>query len=126
LALLSDLAPRGFFGPKKLRPSTAAVTKALPRMNMETTYVIAQPSSIEKDPFPKFNPHKHVEIGHFVAMCVTREDVLSRISFFLGKVIRFRGKRKKQGDMQVIWYWLEEKARRCDWDGNLEIVMQIV
>jgi hypothetical protein len=51
-----------------------------------------------------------VEIGHFVAMYVTCEDVLLEIPFFLEKVIRFHEKRKVQGDMQVIWYWLEEKA----------------
>ena len=62
MALLLDLAPRGFFGPKRLRPSTAAIMKALPRMNMETTFVIAQPSSIRKNPFPEFNPHPHVNL----------------------------------------------------------------
>jgi hypothetical protein len=40
LALLPDPAPRGFFGPKRLRPSTAAMTKAPRRMNTK------RPSSI--------------------------------------------------------------------------------
>jgi hypothetical protein len=118
LALLPDPAPRGFFGPKKLRPSTVVVTKAPRRMNTKRASGIAQPSSVEEDPFPEFDPHKHVEIGHFVAMCVTYEDVLLGILFFLGKVIRFRGKIEEQGDMRVIWYWPEEKAGRRDRDGE--------
>jgi hypothetical protein len=59
-----------------------------------------------------------VKIGHFVVMCVLHEDVFSWIPFFLGKVIRFCGKREEQGDMRVIWYWLEEKVGRRDWDGE--------
>jgi hypothetical protein len=73
---------------------------------------------VEEDPFPEVDPHKHVEIGYFVAMCVTCEDVLSRIPFFLEKVIRCHGKREEQGDMQVIWYWPEGKVGRCDRDGE--------
>jgi hypothetical protein len=41
LALLPDPSPRGFFGPKKLRPSTTSVTKAPRRMNTERTSGIA-------------------------------------------------------------------------------------
>jgi hypothetical protein len=52
-----------------------------------------RPSSIVDNLFPKFDPYKHVEIKHFVAMYGTRENVLSRIPFFLEKVIRFHGKR---------------------------------
>jgi hypothetical protein len=118
LALLPDPSPRGFFGPKRLRPSTASVRKAPQRMNTERTSGIAQPSAMEEDLFPEFDPHKHVEIGHFVAMCVTRDDVLSGIPFFLGKVIRFRGKREEQRDMRVIWYWPEERAGCWDQDGD--------
>jgi hypothetical protein len=119
LALLPDPSPRGFFGLKRLRPSTTSVTKAPQRMNTERTSSIARPFAMEEDPFPEFDSHKHVEIGHFVAMCVTRDDVLSRIPFFLGKVIRFYGKREQQGDMWVIWYWLEERTRRWDQDGDI-------
>jgi hypothetical protein len=118
LALLPDPTPRGFFGPKKLRPSIAAVTKAPRRMNTERTFSIARPSTMEEDPFPEFDPHKHVEIGHFVAIYVTREDVLLGIPFFLERAIRFCGKREEQGDMRVIWYWPEERARRQDQDGE--------
>jgi hypothetical protein len=117
-ALLPDPAPQGFFVPKRLRPSTVALTKAPRRMNTKRVSGIVQPSSVEEDPFPEFDPHKHVEIGHFVAMCVTREDVLSRIPFFLEKVIRFRGKREEQGDMRAIWYWPEEKAGHRKRDGE--------
>jgi hypothetical protein len=95
-------------------------------MNMERTFGIARPSPMEENSFPEFDPHKHVEIGHFVAMYVTREDVLSGIPFFLGKVIRFRGKREEQGDMRVIWYWPEERVDVGIGMENLEIVMQIV
>ena len=65
--------------------------------------------------FPN-DSHKHVEIGHFIAMCVSCDDVLYEIPFFLGKVIRFCGKKEEQGDMQVIWYWLEEKVGNRDQD----------
>jgi hypothetical protein len=68
LALLLDPAPRGFFEPKRFRPSTVAVTKVPRRMNTKRAFGIAQPSSVEEDPFPEFDPHKHVEIGQFVAM----------------------------------------------------------
>jgi hypothetical protein len=118
LALLPDPSQRGFFGLKRLRPSTASVMKAPRRMNTERTSGIARPSTMEEDPFSEFDPHKHMEIGHFVAMCVTRDDVLSGILFFLGRVIRFRGKREEQGDMQVIWYWPEERAGHRDQDGD--------
>jgi hypothetical protein len=74
LTLIPDLALRGFFGPKRLRPSIVAVTKAPQRRSTKTTSIIAQPSFVGEDPFPEFDPHKHVEIGHFVAMCITRED----------------------------------------------------
>jgi hypothetical protein len=37
-------------------------------MNTKRAFGIAQPSSVEEDPFPEFDPHKHVEIGQFVAM----------------------------------------------------------
>jgi hypothetical protein len=87
-------------------------------MNTERMSGIARPSAMEEDPNPEFDPHKHVEIGQFVAMCVTRDDVLLGIPFFLGKVIRFRGKREQEGDMRVIWYWPEERAGRWDQDGD--------
>jgi hypothetical protein len=61
-------------------------------MNTERTSGIAQPSPVEEDPFLEFDPHKYVEIGHFIAMCITHEDVLSWIPFLLGKIVRFRGK----------------------------------
>jgi hypothetical protein len=86
LALLLYPVPQGYFGPKKLRPSTASVTKAPRKMNTKRTSGIAQPSFVEEDPFLEFDPHKHVEIGHFVTMYVTPEDVLSWISFFLGRL----------------------------------------
>jgi hypothetical protein len=41
LALLLDPSPQGFFGPKRLRPSIASMTKAPRRMNMERMSSIA-------------------------------------------------------------------------------------
>jgi hypothetical protein len=120
LALLPYPAPRGFFGTKRLRPSIATVTKAPRKMNTDRTSGIARPPFVKEDPFPEFDPHKHVEIGYFVAMWVTHEDVLSGIPFFLEKVIRFRGKREEQGNMQVIWYWPEEKDGCRDQDGEFK------
>ena len=94
------------------------MTKAPGGMNTRRMSSSAQPSAMEEDPFSEFDPHKHVEIGHFVAMCITRDDVLSRITIFLGKVIRFRKRREEQGDMQVIWYWPEERAGCGDQDSD--------
>ena len=86
LALLLYPTPQGYFGPKKLRPSTALVTKAPRKKNTERTSGIVWPSSVEEDMFLDFDPYKHVEIRHFVTMHVTPEDVLSWISFFLGRL----------------------------------------
>jgi hypothetical protein len=44
----------------------------------------------------------------------------------LGKVIRFCGKRKEQGDMQVIWYWPEEKIKHYDQDEEFRNHYRIV
>ena len=53
------------------------------------------PSYKEEDPFSEIDPHKHVEIGHFVAMCAIHDNALFGILFFLEKIAKFCGKKDK-------------------------------
>ena len=62
------------------------------------------------DPFPAFDPFKDIELGHFVALSATYDDVLARAPFFLGKVIEFKNTNNVEGEMKVVWYWPRAKA----------------
>ena len=58
-----------------------------------------------ENPFPKFDPFKDVQVGHFVAMNTSIEDREVDILFFLGKIIKLRGHSIKTKTMLVTWYW---------------------
>jgi hypothetical protein len=121
LSNLPDAIPRaGYFGPKKNKPSTAVVKRA--RASQRNVHlgksVLSHGAIGQSDPFPAFDPFKDIELGHFVALSVTHDDVLAGAPFFLGKVTEFRNRNIVEGEMKVVWYCPRAKAGIRDQDGE--------
>jgi hypothetical protein len=106
MATMPNPEPRGYFGPRKGRPSTAAVTRTPRRTGTEVVGQASSTATLEAtdDPFPVFNPARDLEIGQFVALTVERKVVRAGVPFYVGKVVEF-GQGKWAMKVKVIWYW---------------------
>lgn len=106
VAMLPNPEGRGYFGPRRGRPSNHAVRRAPRTEHEHDVEETAEGLADERnfDPFPPFNPSSDIRCGQFVALSVDRAEVESGVPFYVGKVIedgRGRGRLK----MKVCWYW---------------------
>jgi hypothetical protein len=106
MATMPDPEARGYFGPRRTRPTTIPGTRA-PRRRATSASPLtvgAGTSAGGEDRFPAFNPGIDIRVGHFVALSVEEEELRASIPFYMGKVLEF-GKGRWAEKMKVIWYW---------------------
>lgn len=106
LSTMPDPEGRGYFGPRRGRPSTVSVRRT-PNQNRDVG--IGQTStrmhtSGTEDPFPPFDPTSDIKVGQFVALTVEHSEVQAGVPFYVGKVLEF-GQRSRALKMKVLWYW---------------------
>ena len=103
---MPDLEARGYFGPRRNRPTIVLGTKA-PRGRATSANPLTDGASTNKggeDRFPALNPETDIRVGHFVALSVEQEELRAGIPFYVGKVLEFDKGRWRE-KMKVIWYW---------------------
>jgi hypothetical protein len=123
VAMLPNAEARGYFGPRRGRPSNQAVRRA---QRTECNHVEERAEQRVRDesnhdPFPPFNPQSDISCGQFVALSIDQEESEAGVPFYVGKVIE-DGKSRWRLKMKVCWYWpivrgevidgLESNARR--------------
>jgi hypothetical protein len=102
VARLPNADSRGYFGPRRGRPSNQAVRKA---QRMERNHVQERVEQwardeVIHDPFPPFNPQSDINCGQFVALSVDRAEVEDGVPFYIGKVIE-DGKNQRSHKIKV-------------------------
>jgi hypothetical protein len=106
MATMLDPEARGYFHPRRNRPSTISVTRA-PRMRASTTAeqtVGASNGRGVHDRFPPFNPESVTRVGQFVAFTMEHKELRAGVPFYVGKVVEF-GQRTWIEKIKVVWYW---------------------
>lgn len=105
VGMLPSAEARGYFGPRRERPSNQAVhTARRTRRHCVNEEISARDQEGgSSDPFPSFNPQTDIKTGQFVALSVVREEVEAGIPFYLGKVIE-EGKNSWRLKIKVCWY----------------------
>jgi hypothetical protein len=106
MATMPDSEARGYFGPRRNRPTTIPGTRA-PRRRATSTSPLtvgAGTSARGEDRFPAFNPETDIRVGHFVALSVEQEELRVGVPFYMEKVLEF-WKGRWVEKMKVIWYW---------------------
>jgi hypothetical protein len=106
MATMPDLEARGYFGPRRNRPSTVGVTRTPRRRASSAVQQTVEATSGEggEDRFPPFNPENDIRVGQFIALTVEQEELRIGIPFYVGKVLEF-GQQKWVEKMEVVWYW---------------------
>jgi hypothetical protein len=66
-------------------------------------------------PFPAFDPRHDVRSGMFVGIETGEEDQLTRIPFFIAKVIDMERQASEDGTFTILWY--EPRMRRGEVDN---------
>jgi hypothetical protein len=91
MATMPDSEARGYFGPRRNRPTTIPGTRA-PRRRATSTSPLtvgAGTSARGEDRFPAFNPETDIRVGHFVALSVEQEELRVGVPFYMEKVLEF-------------------------------------
>ena len=72
MATMPDPEARGYFGPRRNRPTTVPGTRAARgrATNASPLTVGASTSAEREDCFPAFNPKTDIRVEHFVALSV--------------------------------------------------------
>jgi hypothetical protein len=106
MVTMPDPEARGYFGPRRSRPTTVPGTRALrKRATSASPLTVKAGTSVGgEDRFPAFNPEIDIRMGHFVALSVEQEELRAGVPFYVGKVLEF-GKGRWAEKMKVIWYW---------------------
>jgi hypothetical protein len=106
MATMPDPKARGYFGPRRSRPTTIPGTRAPRRRATSTSPVTvgAGTNAGGEDRFPAFNLGTDIRVGHFVALIVEQEELRAGVPFYVGKVLEF-GNGRWAEKMKVIWYW---------------------
>jgi hypothetical protein len=89
MATIPDPEARGYFGPRRSRPTTVLSTRA-PRRRATSASPLtvgAGTSAGGEDRFPAFNPETNIRVGHFVALSVEQEDLRASVPFYVEKVL---------------------------------------
>jgi hypothetical protein len=91
MATMPDPKARGYFGPRRSRPTTIPGMRAPRRRATSTSLVTvgAGTNAGGEDRFPAFNPGTDIRVGHFVALIVEQEELRASIPFYVGKVLEF-------------------------------------
>jgi hypothetical protein len=100
-----------YFGPRSQMPKNHRVRKVSHtrergrehRQN-QTNATRAHPITSVANPIAMLDLHKEVEIGMFVAMETSDEDMDNGIPFFIGKVLKTVAQTTSDGEAQVLWY----------------------
>ena len=105
MATMLDPEARRCFGPRRSRPSTTGVTRALRRRASGTSQQTFGATSTRggEDRFPLFNPESDIRVGQFVAFSVKQSELCAGVPFYMRKVLEF-GQRKWVEKIKVIWY----------------------
>jgi hypothetical protein len=91
MATMPDPEARGYFNPRRSRPSTVAMTRAPRKRASSTTQQTfgATSSGRREDRFPPFNPENDIRVGQFVALTVEQAELRAGVPFYVGKVVEF-------------------------------------
>ena len=106
MATMPDPEARGYFRPRRSRPTTIPGTRAAKgRATSASPLTVGASTRAEgEDCFPAFNPETNIRVGHFVALSIEQEELRAGVPFYVGKVLEF-GKGMWAEKMKVIWYW---------------------
>jgi hypothetical protein len=103
MATMPDPEVRGYFGPRRSRPSTISIMRApRKRASIAAEQIVgASSSGGVQDRFPPFNPESDIHVGQFVAFTMEHKELHAGIPFYVGKVVEF-GQRTWAKKIKVV------------------------